>query len=262
MRKTLTRLRRARLRGLVGGLLVSLLIFGCTHLRKPPGPIPVKELPAPRRAAKRPLVIVLPGRGDDLSDLDRAGIAQAVQRGWPEADVLLAGLGFPYYADGKVAERLHDEVIAPARSRGHREIWLTGASLGAMGALLYERRYPRDVTGLVLYAPFMGNPGTIREVQDAGGPKNWDPGPPPETTGPDGYARELWRVVKGWQDPEEARRVWLVTGDQDRFIDSTRLMVELLPRGHYLEVPGGHDWPVWDAGAEMVFKSIAAADRP
>ena len=261
MWKPLTRLGRARLRDLVGGVLVSLLLFGCTQLRKSPGPIPVKELPASRQAAERPLVVVLPGRGDDLDDLARAGIAQAVQRSWPEADVLLAGLTFPYYADGKIAERLHDEVIDPARARGHREIWLTGASMGAMGVLLYERRYPGDVTGLVLYAPFMGNPGTVREVQDAGGPKTWDPGPKPETAGPDNYARELWRVVRGWQDPVEARRVWLVSGDQDRFIDSTRLLAGLLPPDHYVEIPGGHEWLVWDAGATQVFAVIGREAR-
>lgn len=261
MWKTLTRRRHAGLRALVSGLMVSLMLFGCAYLRKPAGPIPVKEVPAPRQGAGRPLVVVLPGRGDDLDDLAKTGIAEAVQQAWPDADVLLAGVTLGYYADGGMAQRLHDEVIVPARQRGYREIWLTGASMGGMGALLYERNYPHDVTGLVLYAPFMGNPSLIREIRAAGGPVSWDPGPTPATVDNDNYQRELWRLVKGWQDPTEGRRIWLVCGDEDRFVGSARLIAPLLPKNHYAEIGGGHAWPVWDQGALYAFARIAESPR-
>ncbi|HLW74689.1 MAG TPA: alpha/beta hydrolase-fold protein [Gammaproteobacteria bacterium] len=261
MGTTLTRLRHAGLRDLVSGLMVSLVLFGCTYARKPAGPIPVKEVPAPRQAPERPLVIVLPGRGDDLDDLARTGIAEAVQKGWPDADVLLAGVTIGYYADGKIAQRLHDEVIVPARQRGYHEIWLSGASMGGVGALLYERSYPHDVTGLVLYAPFMGDPTLIREVVAAGGPSAWDPGPPPAAVDSDNYQRELWRLVKGWQDPQEGRRIWLACGDRDRFVAVARLIAPLLLKDHYAEIGGGHDWEVWDQGALYVFSRIAALPR-
>ena len=262
----LYRSRHARLRGVLGGLLVSMLLLGCAALRKPTGPIPVKDIPAPQQpsqeAGQRPLVIVLPGRSDDLDDLAAAGIAAAVQRGWPQADVWLAGATLGYYVDGNIARNLHADVIQRARQRGYREIWLAGASMGGMGALLYERSYPHDVTGLVLMAPFMGNPSLIREVAAAGGPAAWDPGPVPVPVqvGPDNYQREMWRLVKNWgADPAEARRVWLICGKDDRFIDVARLMSPTLRADHYVEEPGGHDWPIWDAGAERVFGSIAAA---
>jgi Putative esterase len=261
MWKTLTRLRHAGLRDLVSGLMVSLMLFGCAYLRKPVGPIPVKEVPAPRQGTDRPLVIVLPGRGDDLDDLAETGIAEAVQKAWPDADVLLAGMTLGYYADGKMAQRLHDDVIVPARQRGYREIWLTGASMGGMGALLYEYRYPHDVTGLVLYAPFMGNPSLIREIVAAGGPASWDPGPPPVAVDSDNYQRELWRLAKGWQDSAEGRRIWLVCGDEDRFVQVARLMAPLLPKDHYAELGGGHEWTVWDQGASYAFSRIAALPR-
>ena len=261
MLKTLTRLRHAGLRDLVSGIMMSLMLFGCAYLRKPVGPIPVKEVPAPHQGADRPLVIVLPGRGDDLDDLAKTGITEAVQQAWPDADVLLAGVTLSYYADGGMAKRLHDEVIVPARLRGYREIWLSGASMGGMGALLYERSYPHDVTGLVLYAPFMGDPSLIREVVAAGGPAAWDPGSPPAAVDSDNYQRELWRLVKGWQDPEQGRRIWLVCGDQDRFVQVARLMAPLLPKDHYAELDGGHEWPVWDQGALYAFARIAALPR-
>lgn len=258
----LNRFQRKRLRDLVSGLVVSTLLLGCATLRKPSGPIPVKEIPAPQRSAQPPLVIVLPGRADDLDDLAASGIAAAVQRAWPEADVLLAGATLGYYADGDVASRLRTDVIQPARQRGYREIWLAGASMGGMGALLYERRYPHDVTGLVLMAPFMGKPGLVREVAAAGGPAAWDPGPAPATVDADNYQREMWRLVKGWgASPREADRIWLICGRDDRFIDAARLMAPTLAADHYLEEPGGHDWPVWDAGAAQAFARIAARPR-
>jgi len=254
----LNRFRRARLRELLGGLLVSTLLLGCSPLRKPTGPIPVKLVPAPLQRAERPLVIVLPGRSDDLDDLSASGIAAAVQGAWPAADVLLAGATPGYYLDGDLAARLRTDVIEPARRQGYREIWLAGASMGGMGALLYERAYPHDVSGLVLMAPFMGKPSLVREVAAAGGPAAWEPGPKPAQVGADDYQRELWRLVKAWgTDPQEADRVWLICGKQDRFIDAARLMAPMLAKDHYLEEPGGHDWPVWDAGAEYVFRSVA-----
>lgn len=261
MLKTLTRLRHTRLRDLLSGLMVSLVLFGCTYLRKPPSPIPVKEIPAPQQSPLRALVIVLPGKSDDLDDLADSGIAQAVQRAWPQADVLLAGATLRYYGDGRLAQRLHDEIVVPARAHGYREIWLTGASMGGMGTLLYERQYPHEVTGLVLYAPFMGAPSLVRRIADAGGPAAWDPGPVPERVDGDNYQTEMWRVVKSWQDPKEAARIWLSCGDRDRFIEAARTLAPLLPPDHFIEEPGGHDWDVWDAGAEKVFARIAALPR-
>lgn len=254
------------LRKLGSLLLLGSLLVGCAAWRRPDGPIPVKLIPAPQPATLHPLVVVLPGRGDDLDDLTQTGMAETVQKAWPQADVLLAGATLPYYNEGHVQQRLHDEVIAPARARGAREIWLTGASMGGMGTLLYERAYPHDVTGIVLYAPYMGVPSLIKEIEDAGGVAKWQPKMEnttldgDDTLNADNYQTEIWRVVKSWQDPAEGRRVWLVCGDTDRLLGMARLMAPLLPAGHFILVKGGHDWPMWDAGAAEVFPLVAAGD--
>jgi pimeloyl-ACP methyl ester carboxylesterase len=242
------------------GVFLRLLLCACGYPSLPAEPIPLQMLPAPQAAANHPLVIVLPGRGDDLKDLADSGIATAIQRSWPQADVMLAGVTQGYYTDGRVAPLLHDQVIAPARARGYQEIWLSGASMGGMGALLYEQRYPRDVTGLVLFAPYLGDPALIAQIAAAGGPAHWDAGPPPAKVDNSNYQHELWRVVKAWQAPEEARRIWLSGGDSDRFVQSTRMLAALLPPDHYVEEKGGHDWPIWDAGAAVIFTRIAAGD--
>ena len=249
---------RSRIGVMALGLILSCLASACFQAQRPTGPIPVKILPAPQPGTDRPLVIVLPGRGDDLDDLEQVGIAESVQRAWPKADVLLTGATLGYYQYGNIAVLLHEQVIVPARQRGYKVIWLAGASMGGMGALLYERTYPHDVTGLVLMAPYMGDSGLTKAVADAGGPAAWDPGPMPAQVGPDNYQRELWRVVKSWNgSAAEGGRIWLVCGDADRLIDAARLMAPLLPAGHFIQGHGGHEWPVWDAGAGQVFTRIA-----
>lgn len=245
---------------LLAAIALAGMLSACGNPPKPTGPIPVTTIPAPQLVQDRPLVIVLPGRGDDLDDLKRSGIAAAMQHAWPEADVLLAGATLGYYLNGDVAMELHDQVIAPARARGYREIWLAGASMGGMGALLYEKTYPHDVAGLVLMAPYMGEPALVKEVAAAGGPQHWDPGPAPPRLDSQDYQRELWRLVKSWGErPDEARRIWLICGTGDRFIEPARMIATELPADHFIEIAGSHDWPYWDAGATQVFTRIAAS---
>jgi len=83
----------------ISGVLLMLgMLFGCYPKGDPSKPIPTDFIPAPQPAHR--LVIVLPGRGDGLAGLQRAGIAQAIQSQWPDADVTLSGLAIGYYLQG------------------------------------------------------------------------------------------------------------------------------------------------------------------
>jgi pimeloyl-ACP methyl ester carboxylesterase len=205
------------------------------------------------------LVVVLPGRWDDVPVMSESGIARAIGEAWPEADVLLAGATLAYYLDGGLAPRLHTEVIAPARERGYRQIWLAGASMGGMGTLLYERQFPGELDGLVLLAPFLGDRGLFREIMAAGGVAGWDPGPEPAQVNRDNYQRELWRYLKTWTErPELGRRAWIAYGDQDRLRQAVPVFSPLLPPAQVLERPGGHKWEVWVPAAAEVFTAVRA----
>jgi pimeloyl-ACP methyl ester carboxylesterase len=152
---------------------------------------------------------------------------------------------------------LHEQLIAPARARGSKQIWIAGASMGGMGALMYEREHPGEVAGLVLMAPYVGEAALIREIADAGGPAHWDPGPLPAELNRDTVPREEWRVIRSWTDrPDLAQRVWLICGDEDRFAAGARMIAPLLPQGHFLELHGRHAWTVWNAGATEVFRQL------
>lgn len=241
-------------------LLMTLPLGACLFHRTPAEPMPTARVAAPAGAATM-LVIVLPGRGDDLDGLRESGIAEAIQTARPDADVLLAGATLPYYRQGRVIERLQ-KLVDDARPR-YRQVWMAGASLGGMGTLLYEREHPGALDGLVVFAPYMGGGDLIDEVRKAGGPAQWTPDPRRALADSE-PTREEWRVVHDWavSTPQRTAQVWLVCGRDDRFSEAAQLIAPLLPAGHFLEPAGGHRWTVWRAAATEVFLRAAKAGTP
>ena len=243
-------------------LLALSLLAGCVTRADTTRPIPLALIAAPQTAHR--LVVILPGRADDLAALKKSGVAQAIQDIWPDADVQLAELRMADYRQGQAIPRLHDEVIAPARKRGYAQIWLGGASLGGMGTLLYDTQYPGEIDGLLLFAPYLGERAILDEIAAAGGVAQWNPGPP-QPLGPDTWQHELWRHIKTLSnDPARMRHVWLAYGAQDSLRDAIALMVPLLPRDHVLVRPGGHRWSVWTPAMRELLQAASreAAQLP
>ena len=231
------------------------VLSGCFRMGDPSKPIPTFLVSAPNRAER--LVVVLPGRGDDLIDLQKSGIVQAVQSAWPDADVLLTGLALGFYLEGRAEQRLHDEVILPARRRGYSQVWLVGASLGGMGAVMYDRAYPNDVNGMVLLAPYLGDKPVLSQIAAAGGISAWQPPAEPERITAENFQEELWRHLQTWsRRPAAARNVWLAYGKDDRMRAAIGLLAPLLPPDHLLLREGGHEWSVWSPATYDVLVRI------
>jgi pimeloyl-ACP methyl ester carboxylesterase len=231
------------------------LLSACYPIGNATRPIPTAFVAAPQAAHR--LVVFLPGRGDDLQGLKKSGIAQIIQREWPDADVELAAVTMAYYLDGNATKRLHDEVMAPALSHGYQQIWLAGTSLGGMGALTYDRDYPGEVYGMILLAPYLGDSTVPKEIVAAGGLAQWNPGPA-ETLSSQTWQRELWRYLKGWSsDPGKTRHVWLAYGDHDRLRKDIELMSPTLRSTHVLMLPGGHSWKVWKVAAPQLLRDVS-----
>jgi len=229
------------------------LLSACYPIGNASKPIPTAFVPAPQAAHR--LVVFLPGRGDDLDGLKKSGIAQIIQREWPDADVELAAVTMAYYIDGHATRRLHDEVMAPALKHGYKQIWLAGTSLGGMGALTYDRDYPGEVYGMILLAPYLGDSTVPKEITAAGGLAQWNPGLA-ETLGPKTWQRELWRYLKTWSvEPARGRHVWLAYGDSDRLRQDIELMSPTLRSTHVLMLPGGHSWDVWKVAAPRLLQA-------
>lgn len=237
-------------------LLAATAALACVPRGKADGPVPTALLPSDQGSHR--LVVVLPGRRDRLESMRRSGVGEAIQRVWPDADVLFAELSMPYYLDRSAPQRLHDEVLMPARRRAYREIWLVGASMGGMGSILYERDFPGQVDGIVLLAPYLAGRGIHEEIRDAGGVDDWEPGL--RDKGPmDIWQRDLWRHLKTWSnEPERTRNVWLAYGEDDYLRDSMPLIEPVLPDNQIHVAPGKHAWSTWAPLTEQVLRRIDA----
>ncbi len=250
-----------RLAPLLLTLAVAALLAACAPMGDARKPLPTTLVPAAQKAQR--LVVVLPGRGEDLARLGSSGIAASIQSAWPDADVVLTGLTLDYYRQGNAEQRLHDEVIAPARQRGYGQVWLLGISMGGMGAILYDRAHPGAVDGLVLLSPYVGDALVLKEIAAAGGVAAWQPGPAPAAISQDNFSRELWRHVQGWQlSQAKAPPVWLAYGDRDKLKDGDEVLASALPAARVRVLPGKHDWTVWlPAARELLLAADADAAR-
>jgi len=218
-------------------------------------PIPQAFVPAPQPTQR--LVVMLPGRGDDLAALQRRGVAQTIQSAWPDADVVLTGLTLPFYKQGHAAQRLHDEVIEPRRAGTRQPVWVVGISLGGMGAILYEHDYPQQLDGLLLLSPYLGEGAVHAEVRAAGGLASWNPGPP-QPMAADTFQHELWRTLKTWvDDPARANAVWLAYGDSEPFRVPIELMSPALPARHVMMQAGRHDWALWTPALQALLERVS-----
>lgn len=235
-------------------LFAALGAAACASISDSSLPIATELVPAPQPSATRTLVIVLPGRADGGRGAKERSMASAIHDAWPGADVLLASATYVYYRDGTVVQRLHDDVVAPALRAGYQRIWLAGASMGGMGALLYERAYPGQVSGVVLFAPFLGDKPLLEEIRSAGGVREWNPGPLPAEVNAHNYQRQVWKHIR--EQSARSSRVWLACGTDDYLLSGARLLASTLPEGHFIEMPGGHDWRTWSRIGKTVFSQI------
>lgn len=235
-------------------------LSACAPLGDARLPLPLEIVPAAAPPARR-LVVVLPGRRDDLDALRDAGIARAFTRNWPGADIVLAGATTAYYRDGAVTRRLHEEVIAPARARGVREVWLCGASMGGLGAMLHALEYPGDIDGLILLAPYLGEPELIRSIAAEGGLRAFDRGPARPVTR-ENFAEEVWKRLAQWaREPGSGPQVWIAFGRDDRLAAAAPLLSELVPAARLLIRDGGHAWRVWTPAAGEIAARIGDAPK-
>lgn len=240
-------------------LLVCLLsLAGCAAGGDVTKPIPKTFIAAPQSAHR--LVVMLPGRGDSLQSLTDTGIAAIIQQSWPDADVVLTGLTMPFYLQGRAEQRLHDEVIEPARRTSYRQIWLAGISLGGMGALLYDREYPDQMDGLLLLSPYLGENAIHEQIRQARGLSAWQAGPP-QPIGPNTFQHELWRYLQGWSlRPQRTRSTWLAYGADEPFRQPIELMTPLLPADHVIMLPGKHNWKLWKPAMRALLLRAGSGD--
>ena len=204
------------------------------------------------------LIILLPGIFSDAQHMQSEGVPEAIHRGWPEPDILMADLTLKFYRKGLASKRLHDEIVLPYRQQGYSEIWLAGGSMGGIGALMYEWHHPGEMDGLVLISPYMGGSEVTGNIRVAGGLQAWDSGKHAKVMQKDNYDRLVWQMAQGWiGDEEKLQRVWLMCGDEDSLYPDVQMLGAILPEDRYFPGPGDHSWDYWIPNMETLFRSVA-----
>ncbi len=223
--------------------LLSLALAACSLA---PAPTPMTTIlerqpgPAPARC----LVVLLPGAGDHASTFRDERFIEQIQRSGASVDIVAADATVGYYYRGIAAERIHVDVVTPLRAR-YEQVWLMGVSMGGFGSLHYAQQHAEGVTGIAVFAPYLGKRKLGEQIRDAGGLARWTPDPPAPVTKKN-YQRQLWswlhRVTAG---AEKGPALYLGYGDDDRLAPQDALLAAAMPQDHVFHAQGGHDWPVW-----------------
>ena len=183
-------------------------------------------------------VLMLPAAYAEPSDFIRHGFVRAIRDRSLEVDVVFAGFELQEVSDRSVVRRLREEILLPAYALGCA-VWMGGISLGGYLALGYAERYPGELAGLCLFAPYLGSHLVTSEIERANGLESWRPEQFPE----DDDERRAWRFIGTLR--AGALPVHLGLGREDRFGRRHRLMAAALAPDSVDVVPGGHDWPTW-----------------
>src|SRR5246127_2452588 len=138
-------------------------------------------------------VLLLPAAYTAPEDFLREGFVKAVRERALPIDLVFVELKLPHLTDRTLLRRLRHEAVLPARALGCRSIWLGGISLGGFVAIAYAERYSRDIDGLCLLAPYLGNHIVTGEIERSNGVHEWTPG----ELADDDDERRIWRFIKG-----------------------------------------------------------------
>jgi pimeloyl-ACP methyl ester carboxylesterase len=191
--------------------------------------------------ARQNLIVLLPGIGDQADAFQKEGFIQSVRARNIDADLVAVQAHWGYYEKHMLVERLHQDVILPARTKGYRHIWLVGISLGGWGALQYVRQYPIQIEGMLLLAPFLGEKKIFEEVQVAGGLDAWRP----ELSDPWDEQRLVLAWLRDFKQSNSRLEFHMSYGANDRFAPSLDRYATRLPARQVEVIAGGHNWRTW-----------------
>jgi pimeloyl-ACP methyl ester carboxylesterase len=240
-------------------LALILSLAGCywRFAREPMPSVTYGDL-GPQRA--RGAIVLLPGFGGEPEDFDVYGFVSVLHKNAPGYDLIAPDAHFGYYDRNTLLDQLHTSVIGPLLARGYRELWITGVSMGGHGAVAYARAYPERINGVLLFAPYLGPGELLQQVAQAGGICGYN-APAALPPGRLGFAQANFAWLKDVLCSKPAKvSVWVAVGDKDQ--DKRNLLRDAVEPGHYIVLPGGHDWEVWTPALDQIAHRAFAAAAP
>jgi len=233
-------------------LLPVMLLTGCFA----PGKVPLEVLKyesTPER--NKNLIVFLRGMGGTLNCIfschecfEKVGFVEAVRMRELPYDMIAPNAHFGYYNDRTLIVRLKEDVIQPAKAMKYEKIWLVGISMGGLGSILYLKEHTKNIDGILLLGPFLGDRLIIDEIYSAGGIDQWEPGDYDEE---DDWQRMLWHWLKEYIRHDSVHPpIYLGIGTEDFNYQSHKLLASALSPEHVIEVSGKHRFStfkrIWD----------------
>lgn len=220
-------------------IVCCVLVTGCAVNPK----IPLDTLTYPAKATGREdnLLILVRGLGGNNTVFEKEGIIDEIRLRRLPFDIVAPETNLAYYTNQTLGERLQTDIIAPARRKGYKHIWVAGFSWGGLGTLVYLHSHPRDIDGVLLISPYLGLNSMVQEVKDAGGIASWQK-VTTETTLSD-WSRLVWSWIREYSEtPQNYPPIYLGYGSNDVVAnDGPALFATVLPEGRVFNVPGNHD---------------------
>lgn len=237
-------------------MLLSTLLAACGFAPATKTPMPYLQAQVERQSDT--LLVMLPGRKEGMESFPNHGFfATGSELG---IDMLAADAHFGYYRERTFVQRLHEDIILPARQQGYQQIWLLGLSMGGFGAVLYCNEHSEMIDGLVLLAAYPGESELVQEIQAAGGLSQW---PNTGQAGKD-FERDVWQWLKMATGARASGpHIIVAYGEDDRFATANGLLAQRLPPTQVFTRPGGHQWDVWQAlWQDLVNAGLPIASSP
>ncbi len=220
-------------------LLFSIILLACSSNGDSQLPLTLKKIISGKPTPD--LVVMFPGINSPGTDFTDHNFVQMFQQQYSSVDIILADTRFAYVAAGNIAERIQNEIIAPAIRQGYENIWLVGVSLGGLNSIIYEKTFAGNIKGIVLIAPYLGEKHDIEGLLLNKQPLVWSEKHEKSIN----KTVRLWRYLIAETRSKEHPKLFLAYGDSDRFNDTHRLLASLLNQGHVFTKQGGHNWIVW-----------------
>jgi pimeloyl-ACP methyl ester carboxylesterase len=184
--------------------------------------------------ANTTLVVLLHGLGGGAANFVTYGTVAEILDCRPDANLYGANSHFGYYRERVLIERLHADIIQPARAAGIDRIWFLSVSLGGMGSLIYQSEHPEDIEGMILMAPFLGDWDELEAyIED---PLN-------DNASSEAAFVKVWRNLDSQQSLQAM--LTLAYGEDDSMNRQHQWLASLLAENRVIAASGEHDWAVW-----------------
>lgn len=185
------------------------------------------------------LIIFLPGLYDTASSFEDENIFQLARKQGIHADMVAASIHAGHFVQYKMIERIEKDIFQNIDKDRYKNVWFVGLSLGGLNSLMYYRFHEEDICGVVTLAPYLLNKKLARKIKENKGIKVWQPNLGEYSDVIDERIETLWTWLR---EEADLSKIYIGYGNKDVYVESQKVLAELLAKKNVLQVKGEHDW--------------------